>query len=386
LEKIKIVVWDNIGNTLLGMRAWDAWPDDVQERLIAEDSDARSRIVAFDEVFADYDVELVWLYDPVKSQRGFTALFEEYHAHLRPVTGPDDIAATITDADFFVLHKEQLPAQALDDVANLRLIQHLGNDYRGVPLAAAHDRGIPVAATPLINYSAVAEHVWAMVLNHLKRLLDQREYMQSRRYLEGWGAYHPDVSILSDLTLGLLGMGEIARPVAQVARAFNMRTVYWDIVRFPELETQYDLSFVEWDDVFRNADVVSVQLALNEKTEGIIGSREFSLMKPTALFVNTARGKLVDEDALVTALQTRLIGGAALDVFAEEPLAGDNPLHALHEDRSHSVILTPHSAAQGPWTWVRDSQEIWFNVRRCLNGEAIRHLVEGSVTSSDQTA
>jgi glyoxylate/hydroxypyruvate/2-ketogluconate reductase len=371
---------------MLGMRAWDAWPEDVQERLIAEDPNARSRIVAFDEVFADEDVELVWLYDPVKSQRGFTALFEEYRAHLQPVTGPDDIASAIADADFFVLHKEQLPGQALDDVTDLRLIQHLGHDYRGVPLDAARDRGIPVAATPLINYSAVAEHVWAMVLNHLKRLLDQREYMQSRRYLDGWGAYHPDVSILSDLTIGLLGMGEIARPVAQVARAFNMRAVYWDIVRFPDLETQYDLAFVEWDEVFQIADVLSVQLALNEQTEGIIGSREFALMKPTALFVNTARGKLVDQDALVEALQTRSIGGAALDVFAEEPLPRDSPLHALHEDTSHSVTLTPHSAAQGPWTWVRDSQEIWFNVRRCLNGEPVRHLVEGSVTSSDLTA
>jgi phosphoglycerate dehydrogenase-like enzyme len=218
-----------------------------------------------------------------------------------------------------------------------------------------------------------------MILAYCKRMPDQRKYMQSRDYLEGWGAYHPHVKIISDLTMGLLGMGEIARPVARIAQAFNMRIVYWDIVRFPDLEKQYGLTFMDWDDLFRDADVLSVQLALNEKTEGIIGSREFELMKPTSLFINTARGKLVDQDALVSALQSNSIGGAALDVFAEEPLPGDSPLHALHDNGSHSLILTPHSAAQGPWTWIRDSQEIWFNVLRALNDEPVKHLVEASI-------
>lgn len=376
MKKLKIVVWDNIGNTILGMRSWDEWPDDVQERLKAEDPDAESNIIAFDDLFADYDVELVWLYDPVKSQRGFVPLFEEHKHQLRAVDAVDDLKSAITDADFLVLHKEMLPPEALKGAEKLQLIQHLGLDYRGVPLQAARDAGIPVTATPLINYSAVAEHVWAMILDHVKRMQDQRDRMVSREYLDDWGAYHPGVKIISDLTLGLLGMGEIARPVAQIAKAFNMRAVYWDIVRFPELEKQYDLTFMEWDDIFRTADVLSLQLALNEQTAGIIGSREFELMKPTSLFMNTARGKLVDQEALIDALTSGEIGGAALDVFEEEPLPGDSPLHALHEDDAHSVILTPHSAAQGPWTWVRDSQEIWLNVIRKLNNEPLKHLVE----------
>jgi phosphoglycerate dehydrogenase-like enzyme len=199
--------------------------------------------------------------------------------------------------------------------------------------------------------------------------------MQSRAYRNEWGAYHPGVQIVSDLTLGLLGLGEIARPVAQVARAFNMRAVYWDIRRFPDLEESLGVEYVEWDDVFAQSDVLSVQLALNEQTMGIIGAREFGLMRPTALFVNTARGKLVDEPALVHALETWQLRAAALDVFAEEPLPADSPLHALHEGHEHRVTLTPHSAAQGPWTWIRDSQELWLNVRRVLDGESPRFLV-----------
>jgi len=377
VERIKIVVYDNIGNTVLGMRPWDAWDRDTQERLLAEDPTARERVISLNELLSGYDVELVWLYDHAKSRRGFASLFDEYQAHLRQVTGPADIEAATADADFFILHKEQLPDSALQGAEKLRLVQHLGLDARGVPMATANQLGIPVAVTPLINYSAVAEHVWAVILDYYKRLRDQRDYVQSRSYLtrNGWGAYHPGVRVISDLTLGLAGMGEIARPIARIARAFNMRVRYWDIVRFPEIEESLGIEFVEWEELFLTSDAVSIQLALNEQTAGIIGAREFELMNPDALFINTARGKLVDETALIDALRTGSIGGAALDVFFDEPLPAGSPLHELHESDRHNVILTPHSAAQGPWTWIRDSQELWFNIDRVLRGDTPRHIV-----------
>lgn len=135
------------------------------------------------------------------------------------------------------------------------------------------------------------------------------------------------------------------------------------------------MQYVEWDDVFRQADVVSAQLALNEHTEGIIGEREFGLMKSTSLFINTARGKLVDEAALARALETNEIRAAAIDAYAVEPLPLESPLHALHDLPDQRVILTPHSAWQGPWTWIRDSQDLWFNIARSLRGEPVQYLV-----------
>ncbi len=224
VDKIKIVVWDNIGNTLLGMRPWEAWPAGVQERLTIENPDARSHVVTVDDLLAGHEFEIVWLFDAIKSQRGFRDFFNEVDARLVDTSDPQVIPHELADADFLVLHKETLPRGALDNAKKLRLIQHLGYDYRGVPMEVTRSLGIPVAATPLVNYSAVAEHVWAMILVDLKRMADQRDYMESRGYLNEWGAYHPGVQIVSDLTLGLLGLGEIARPVAQVARAFNMRT------------------------------------------------------------------------------------------------------------------------------------------------------------------
>jgi phosphoglycerate dehydrogenase-like enzyme len=150
---------------------------------------------------------------------------------------------------------------------------------------------------------------------------------------------------------------------------------YWDIERFPDLETTYDMRFVPWEELFAESDIISVHLALNPQTEGIIAAREIGLMKPTALFINTARGKLVDQPALTAALAADRIGAVALDVFAEEPLPVADPLLQLHENGDERVTLTPHNAWQSPWTWVRDSQELWLNVRRALRGEPIEHLV-----------
>ena len=200
--------------------------------------------------------------------------------------------------------------------------------------------------------------------------------MTRRAYVDSWHGF-PDTKYLGDLTLGLLGMGEIARPVARVAHAFGMPIRYWDIERFPELESAYGMVFTEWEELFATVDVLSVQLALKPETEGVIGAREIGLMKPSSLFINTARGKLVDQPALTGALAAGRIGAVALDVFAEEPLPVDDPLLALHdrEGAGERVTLTPHNAWQSPWTWVRDSQELWLNVRRSLGGEPIQHLV-----------
>jgi phosphoglycerate dehydrogenase-like enzyme len=350
VNPIKIVVWDAVGNVLWGVRRWDEWSDHIKAHLLSEDADAITHAPSFEQIFADYPVELC----------------QVKHA--------DELAEQIDDADFLVLHKVQVPGELLRRGRRLQLIQHLGLDYRGVPMEAARTIGVPVAATPLVNYQVVAEHTWALILNHLKQLPAQRVQVQQRAYVETWGTF-PHVKPVCDLTLGLLGLGEIARPVARIARAFEMPVMYWDIVRFPELERQYGVEYAGWDEVFRRADVLSVHLALNDKTAGIIGAREIGLMKPSALFVNTARGKLVDQSALVSALQAHKLGGAALDVFAEEPLPADDPLHALHEQLAANVTLTPHTAWQSPWTWVRDSHGIWFNVLRQLRGEAIQYLV-----------
>lgn len=125
MSKIKVVVWDNIGNTMLGMRSWEEWPEGIQERLLTEDPDAKAPVVSFATLFPNDDVEIVWLYDPVKYQRGFTVLFHEHEEWIRPIASLDVIRQELADADFLIMHKETLPPDTLQDASKLRLIQHL---------------------------------------------------------------------------------------------------------------------------------------------------------------------------------------------------------------------------------------------------------------------
>lgn len=372
--RIKIVVWDSIGNTLLGVRPWESWEPAIQEVLISEDPDAQSHALPLAEILGEWDVDLIWFNSADEPYVHFGQLYADYGDALRFSKDIDEIAAEVADADFVVLHKERLLEDFVRHAPNLRLIQHLGEDARGIPLAAAREQDIAVAATPLVNYITVAEQVWAYILNWSKRLPALRQHMRDRAYAEHWTRF-PGTRYLGDMTIGLLGMGEIARPIARVAQAFGMRVLYWDIVRFPELEERYGMEFVEWDDLFAQSDVVSLQLALNSQTEGIVAAREFALMKPDALFINTARGGLVDQVALTDALREGRIGAVALDVFAEEPPAPDDPLLLLHDEAEEQITLTPHNAWQSPWTWVRDSQELWFNVARAMRGEPIHHRI-----------
>lgn len=351
---VKILVWDSVGNILWGVRLETHMGPDWRNKLRANDPAAIDRCPTIEEILAGHDAELI----ECKSL--------------------EDVEAHIEDADIVNLHKVMLPADVLLKAKKLKLIQHLGLDYRGIPMDAVKQLGIPAAATPLVNYLVVAEHNWAMILSQLKQMPQQRTYMQKRGYVEeGWGAPQSiQIRVVADQVLGLLGLGEIARPMARYAQAFGMKTIYWDVRRFPDVEKQYGVEYVERDALFKQSDILSVQIPIMPETHKSVGAREIGLMKPSALFVNTARGKLVDQEALVEAIRERRLGSLALDVFYDEPLPVDDVMHALHEDPSYDVTITSHSAWQGPWTWVRDSLGIWDNVTAVLTGKPLQYRVD----------
>jgi phosphoglycerate dehydrogenase-like enzyme len=351
MEKVNIVVWDAVGNVMWGVRKWEDWGEEGQKSLLADDLQAMAHAPSFEQLFAGYEVT------------------------LHRVTNLNELTTAIEDADFLITHKVMVPAEVLLKGRRLRLVQHLGLDYRGLPMDAVRQLGIRAAATPLINYLAVAEHTMALILNHLRVLPQQRAYMQTREYARHQWGLMPGNRLVRDQTLGLVGFGEIARPVARMAHAFDMKVMYWDGVRFESLESQYGVQYVNWETLWRNADVISLHLPINNATQDIVGTREIGWMKPNALLVNTARGKLVNQQALAAALCERRIGGAALDVFYTEPLPIDDPLHELHEDLSYHVTLTPHTSWQSHWTHIRDSLELWNNVLHVLHGEPITYEV-----------
>ncbi len=351
---INIVVWEEYNYVLFGVQLRKDFGDELEKRLRSDDPARIESAPLFEEIFAEYETNLI------------------------SVKTLEELDAVIADCDYLVVHKQRVTPEVLRKGKKIKLIQHMGSDYRGIPMDVAHELGVPVCATPLINYIAVAEHAWALLLNYYKQMQEQRRQIEERLYVErGWGATVPNVRIVQDYTLGLLGFGEIARPMANYAHAFEMKTIYWDKVRFsPELEEKYHVEYVEWEELFRRSDVLSVHIPIMPATEKIIGAREIGLMKPDAFFINTARGKLVDQPALVDALKNRRLGGAGLDVMYDEPLPVDDPLHELNEDPSYNVTLTSHSAWQGHWTHVRDSLNIWMNVYSHLRGEPLKYEVK----------
>ena len=167
-------------------------------------------------------------------------------------------------------------------------------------------------------------------------------------------------------TVGIVGFGKIGRQVARLLQPFGVRILYADAVpATAEVERELAATRMELDDLLRSADVVTLHVPLNEHTHHLIGPRELGLMKPTALLVNTCRGPVVDEAALLDPLQARRIAGAALDVLEEEPAKSGHPLFGLD-----NVLLTPHTAGVTYDTWARRGEFIMRNIQRVANGQA----------------
>jgi phosphoglycerate dehydrogenase-like enzyme len=228
-----------------------------------------------------------------------------------------------------------LDAEALEHAPKLRLISILGTGTDNVDLGAARLRGVTVTNTPGVGAPSVAELTVGLMLAVTRAipLSDGRVKQGVWQHVEG-----PE---LEGKTLGLLGLGAIGSRVARIARGFGMHVVAWSFT--PDLERAGSLGveLVERDEVFRRGDVVSVHLRNTPEVRGLVGARELGLMQPTSYLVNTARGALVDADALASALRGGRLAGAGLDVFTEEPLPPERNLFR----ELPNVVLTPHLGA-----------------------------------------
>lgn len=248
----------------------------------------------------------------------------------------------------------------------LRLIQKIGVGVNTIDLTAAKARGIAVCNMPGTNSRAVAEMALLLMLAALRRLagLDA-----ATRRGEGWAAgprWQESYGEISGRTVGLIGYGAVPTVLAPILRAMGATVLYTARSR---KEGAADASCA-LDELLARADIVSLHLPLNAETERLVGADAIARMKPGAILVNTARGGLVDEAALVKALRSGRLGGAGLDVFAVEPVAPDSPLLALD-----NVVLAPHVAWLTPETLERSLAVAIENCRRLAKGEALLHRV-----------
>jgi phosphoglycerate dehydrogenase-like enzyme len=222
------------------------------------------------------------------------------------------------------------PADLFARLPNLRLLVTSGRRNAAIDMDAAARHGVTVCGTDAPGAST-AELTWALILALARKIPEEDRHMRE-------GGWQLTVGVgLAGKTLGIVGLGRLGSAVARVGAAFGMRLVAWSENLTAERAAECGAEPVTKDELLRTADIVTVHLVLSDRTRGLIGDRELALMKPTALLVNTSRGPIVDETALLAALEEGRIGGAGLDVYDREPLPADHPLR-----RAPRTVLTPH--------------------------------------------
>jgi phosphoglycerate dehydrogenase-like enzyme len=244
----------------------------------------------------------------------------------------DEIVNRLVPFDVVCVMRERTPLtpDILARLPRLKLIASAGRRNASIDLAAAADQNIDVMHTGYDSSSTV-ELTWALILASARNLVIETASVR----FGGWQRTVGDG--IRGKVLGILGLGNIGTEVARIAHAFGMDAIAWSENLEPEKARERGARWVSKEELFRQADVLTIHLVLSKRTKGLVGTSELSLMKATARLVNTSRGPIVDEDALLDALRNRQIAGAAIDVFDIEPLPLDHPLRKLDD-----VLATPH--------------------------------------------
>jgi len=264
---------------------------------------------------------------------------------------PADLAVT-QPFHCLITKSATVDKRLLDKIPDLKLILKMGRRYMNVDMEAVRDKGISLACTPRKGPSCVAEHAMTLILALSKDLIVTHRNVASgayrsrglrpnrttqRSFAFRW-MENQRLQEVNGKTLGIVGMGEIGCELARRAAALEMEIVYYNRTRlWPELEARFSAEYKPLEDLLPVADFVALAVPQTPETEGLIGAAQLAAMKPTAYLVNVCRGGVVDEEALINALETDEIAGAGLDVFLYEPLPADSPLCTLD-----NVILTTH--------------------------------------------
>ena len=255
----------------------------------------------------------------------------------------DRILDSLIDADAYILRIGKIDRKAIERCEKLKVITRPGVGYDSVDVQAATERGIPVVLCPAANARAVAEHTVALLLACAKNIVESVNETKAGNF--GIRNRYAAVDIV-DKMLVVLGFGNIGRQVAKLCAALDMKVGVFD--PFVKRETAEEMGYVYFEnmlDALAAADFVSLHMPSMPSTRGMIAAEQFKAMKPTAFFLNAARGDVVNEPALIAALKNGEIAGAGLDVLVEEPFPADHPFMTMP-----NIVLTPHMAAQSQET------------------------------------
>ncbi len=289
---------------------------------------------------------------------------------LAPSSPKEQQLKEISDADFLIWqNKSGVGEEHYRAARKLKLVQTTGMGFDSIPLDVLKELNIALANIGGANAITVAEHAVTLTLAVMRRLIPSNLAMKQgkwRRDLDE--ACHHEVF---RKTVGIVGLGNIGRWSAHIFNGFGAQIIFYDSLKV-RLSTAALIPArqVPLDELVSTADIVSLHVPLNEKSRGLIGRREIALMKPSAILINTSRGPVVDEAALIEALRNNRIAGAGIDVFEKEPTNLDNPLLQME-----NVVCTPHMGGSCEESFPRRLDQIWENFEAVLRGERPNTLI-----------
>jgi D-3-phosphoglycerate dehydrogenase len=284
----------------------------------------------------------------------------------RPRTA-EDMSQAIRGIDGIVAGSDNYSAPVIAAADRLKVIVRVGVGYDTVDLAAATGKGIQVGTTPGTNQHAVADYAFGLLLALARRIVPHHTTTAAGQWVRVAG---PDVYAK---TIGIVGLGAIGKGVARRARGFDMTVLAYDVYKDDAFAQANGVRYVELDELFRQADYVTLHTPLLPETRGLVNAERLRTMKPTAYLINTARGELVDLDALIEAIEAGRLAGAALDVFPKEPPTG----HPILTTRN--VIVSPHVAGGSIEANLAAAKMACQSVVAVLQGGRVAHCVNPDV-------
>ncbi len=297
----------------------------------------------------------------------------EVNAHDR-VLIKEEIISGITDADALVcLLTDTIDKEIIEAGSNIRIISNYAVGYNNIDVNFATSKGIIVTNTPGVLSETTADLAFALLISTARRIPEGDRFMREGKFL-GWA---PKLMLGTDVhgkTLGIIGLGRIGKLFAKRALGFDMEVLYHATNRKPLVEQELGIKYAELDELLKKSDFVSLHIPLTPATKGLIGKKELNLMKPTAILINTARGEVVDEPALIEVLNEKRIRGAGLDAFWGEPTNVSPKLYELD-----NVVLAPHMGSASFETRSKMAEMAAQAVIDALNGKRPQHVVNPEV-------
>src|SRR6266852_1925155 len=285
-----------------------------------------------------------------------------FNAHLG---GDDKVVAALQGFDIVCAMRERtaFPRAVIEKLPALKLLITTGLRNASIDVAAANERHIVVCGTP-----AVGNPTSGVAIGLMLELTRRIGYENAR--MKAGVPWQTTIGLdLDGLTLGVLGLGKLGTRTARIAKAFGMKVIAWSQNLTPETCKEAGVDYAGKEDLFRQADFVTIHLVLSQRSRGLVGGKELGLMKPTAYIINTSRGPIIDEAALLAVLRDKKIGGAGLDVFDVEPLPTDHALRKLD-----NVVLTPHLGYVSMQNYRAYYGGVVDDIRGFLDGKPVRVL------------